>query len=267
MDKELEYIVHERIRKLNGIVSILKQQPAIKEIGSLRVSRDGNAFKYYQLKNKGDRNGEYLRKDNMDTIIALAQKGYNEKALELAENELKYLWAFINKYPSKNADHLYDSLSEGRKALVKPVWQPDEEYVRQWLSQEYNRLGFSPHDTSEFITNAGIRVRSKSEVLIANTLEKFNIPFLIELPYYLDGAGWVNPDFSILVVRERRVKIWEHHGMLDDRDYRENNFLKKNAAYLSNGFFPGDNLIQTFESQKTPLSIPVIELIIRKYLL
>ena len=35
--------------------------------------------------------------------------------------------------------------------------------------------------------------------------------------------------------------------------------------YLANGYFPGINLIQTFESQKHPLSGPTIESVIDTY--
>ena len=63
------------------------------------------------------------------------------------------------------------------------------------------------------------------------------------------------------------IFIWEHHGLLDDKEYRENNFLKKNNAYMANGFFPGKNLIQTFESLNNPLSLPAIEAVINEYLI
>ena len=83
----------------------------------------------------------------------------------------------------------------------------------------------------------------------------------------MDGMGWVYPDFTILIVRLRKIVIWEHHGMLDERDYRENNFLRKNNAYIANGFFPGKNLIQTFESLKNPINLETIEAVINEYLI
>ena len=109
-------------------------------------------------------------------------------------------------------------------------------------------------------------MRSKSEVIIGNALEARNIPYLPEFPVLLTGYGYVFPDFYILNVRLRKVIIWEHHGLLDESDYRENNFLRKNELYLANGYMPGDNLIQTFESRKHPLGTKTINTIINKYL-
>ena len=265
MKNEFESI-RKRIEQLEYAIEMLNSQEQPRVEGTLRVSNTGSYNKYY-YRMPGDEKGRYLRKNETDLASALAQQNYNEHMLALARDELKVLKRFISGYPANTINNYLDTLPKARQALITSVWSSDEEYIKQWLSQEYRPRGFSPEDTSEFITNAGLRVRSKTEVNIANRLEKHGLPFLYELPRYLEGFGWVYPDFTVLVIEMRTVKIWEHHGLLDDKDYRENQFLKKSRAYADNGFFPGKNLIQTFESQKMPLSIPMIDDYINEYLM
>ena len=52
--------------------------------------------------------------------------------------------------------------------------------------------------TAEFYSNSGVRVRSKSELIIANMLEKYGIPYRYEYPLLLNGNDLVRPDFLCL---------------------------------------------------------------------
>ena len=54
-------------------------------------------------------------------------------------------------------------------------------------------------------------------------------------------------------------------GMLDDENYRDY-ALDKITAYEKNGIFPGDNLILSHETLKTPINLKIIEKIIFQYL-
>ena len=129
---------------------------------------------------------------------------------------------------------------------------------------EYNGKDFY-EDIPEFYTSAGERVRSKSEIIIADLLSKENIPYRYEYPLYLKGLGKIFPDFTTLNTRTRKEFIWEHLGMMDDPMYVEN-ALQKISAYEQNGFFPGENLILTFESEKNPLNQKLLSLLLQKHL-
>lgn len=268
MFNSLCQIAAQRISQLQNFIDQLQHTRSVEHLsGRLRINVDHGKVKYY-LRDKSSSSGDkYLRKKEMPFIMALAQQHYDDDALLLAEKEKHYLSDFISRYPSQIAEDLYNSYHIERKKLVTPIELPDDEYISKWLSQDYQRKNFSSYDLSQYFTNKGVRVRSKSEIIIANTLDRYDIPYLIELPLYLEGLGTVYPDFTIMQVRSRNIFIWEHHGLLDDRDYRENNFLAKNNAYLKNGYFPGINMIQTFESAKHPLDIPAVEAIINQYFL
>ena len=101
------------------------------------------------------------------------------------------------------------------------------------------------------------RVRSKSEIIIANMLKTLNIPYKYECPLKI-GNILLYPDFTILDVKGRRERYLEHFGMMGDLDY-VNNMMLKISTYEKNNIFIGDKLICTFESAKRPLNISTLK--------
>lgn len=91
-------------------------------------------------------------------------------------------------------------------------------------------------------TLSGDFVRSKSEVIVANILHQSGIPFRYEAPLVAPDGSRRSPDFTV----EWRGKTyyWEHLGMLDVEDYRQEWEIKK-AWYKAN--FP-EQLITTQDS-------------------
>lgn len=72
----------------------------------------------------------------------------------------------------------------------------------------------------------GERVRSKSEVIIADMLNRKGISYRYEYPVYLKNVGQIYPDFTVLDAIRRREIYWEHLGMMDDPDYAEMAILR-----------------------------------------
>ena len=175
----------------------------------------------------------------------------------------------LNSSPRKTtpdaAYKVYDNLSEQRKELVTPEYLSDEALISQFLSQPYTRLGFNDDDP-EFYTANGERVRSKSEILIADALRRHDVPYLCEYPVYNNGVIFAAPDFKCLNKRLRKVYYWEHLGMLGDQDYADRN-VKKMDKYILADDFDENRLILTYETDSHPLNTKVIEAKIRKYLL
>ena len=114
-------------------------------------------------------------------------------------------------------------------------------------------------------------MRSKSEVIIADALLRSGVPYCYEVPLKLKRIGesgnvTFHPDFLCLNVRTRREFYWEHFGMMDDADYKDNAVGKLNL-YAENGFLPGRNLIITMESGVESLDTRVVEKMIKEFLL
>ena len=91
-------------------------------------------------------------------------------------------------------------------------------------------------------TLSGDFVRSKSEVIVANILYQSGIPFVYEARLVAPDSSVRVPDFTI--EWGDKTYYWEHLGMLNVGDYRQNWELKK-AWYET--YFPGQ-LITTQES-------------------
>ena len=104
--------------------------------------------------------------------------------------------------------------------MVQPICLPDEDFIKNWLDRKYEKMGFADGEPA-YDTVVGTRVRSKSEAFISNSLERWEVPQLYEVPLILKGYGKVRPDFMVLNVRTRQEYIWEHLGMLDDPVYLE----------------------------------------------
>ncbi len=232
--------------------------------GSLRVLKKGGYNQYYVRTDPKDTNGAYIKKKREGLAYALAQKDYDERIIKQAMLEKEALEEYISLVAKCPIESIYDTLSDARRNLVNPIFMKDEEYRRIWMAEEYERMPFD--DSLPFYSSAGVRLRSKSEVMIADMLERYDIPYKYEYPLKLEGLGTARPDFLCLNVKRRKEFVWEHFGMMDNISYANKNVQKLNV-YEQNGFTMGDNLIATFESSQNPLGYGAIKSKIEMFLL
>ncbi len=270
--------IDNRIIQLKNIINEIQRELDTAPEGTINISQIGEKIYYYQkIKNSdinlGQQNSKesidsykrkYIRKSEHELIQALCQKDYNIQVLQAAQKELVQLERLKKNYPKKVCEDIYQGLGVARSCHVNPIHISDEEYIKKWKQEEYIRKGFG-EDAPEFITDRGEQVRSKTEILIANALNKYRIPYHYEKPLYLSGFGKIHPDFTVLNVRLRKEMYWEHLGMLDNEDYREDAF-RRITLYEKNNYFPGDKLILTHETRRYPISPRNIESNILKYL-
>ncbi len=109
-------------------------------------------------------------------------------------------------------------------------------------------------------TAKGPLVRSKSEVVISNSLFARNLPYLNE-PLIAIGNAMLAPDFLIFSPRDVSFYLWEHLGLLAKPGYLESN-LEKLRDYQTAGFTPGNNLILTSDTTDGDLDSYRIERIL-----
>ena len=232
--------------------------------GLLRVCSSRNRVQYYQRIDPKDFNGSYIKEKDIHLAKRLAQKDYNQKILKVIEKELECIKKYVTSYPEKNAEEVYEHLHKERQKLICAIRETDEQYVQKWRTVEYEGKGFS-EDAPKFYTNRGERVRSKSEWIIADLLDKEGIPYRYEYPVYLKGFGKVYPDFTVLNVRTRRELQWEHFGMMDSPTYAEK-AINKIQLYEQNKIYPGENLLLTYETNKNPINPKAVLRSIHRYL-
>ncbi|MGN0432702.1 MAG: hypothetical protein ACI4EQ_10150 [Lachnospiraceae bacterium] len=232
--------------------------------GSLRVCNQGNKVRYYKRSDPKDFNGVYIKRKDSEIAQKLAQKDYDKKVLCSVEKELYAIRKYFENCPEMCAEEIYENLHEGRQKLIQPICQTEEEYVREWLSVRFDGKGFDEMSPKMY-TAKGERVRSKSEIIIADALNREGIPYRYEYPIRLKGYGKFYPDFTVLNVRKRKEIYWEHLGMMDDADY-VNNALQKIKIYEENGIYTGEKLILTYETKKNPINQKIVCRMISRYL-
>ena len=261
---QLKELVNERMLLLESIIREKQQEIENAPKGIVNVAHSGRRVQYYYKNNSKDKKRKYLRKAEEPLIKALCQREYDEKVLEIAEKEHVRLKMLLALYEAGICEDVYEKLKEERKIFVAPIALSDEEYVSQWLEEEYPRKGFE-ENYPEYYTDNGERVRSKSEILIANALKKHDVPYHYEAPLYLKGWGIIHPDFTVLNVRTRKEYYWEHLGKMDDPSYAES-ALQRIELYEKNSIFPGDKLILSHETLSRPINTQNIERMIDLYL-
>lgn len=256
LEKRKEELLKIKKQKLEEI----KKGPQ----GTLRISISEGKIRYYHRTNSKDFNGVYIKESDKELANKLAQKDYDKKVLKEIEKELVATERYLHTTKLLNTNRIYENLHKERQRLVTPIWVPNQKFVEQWEAVEYTGKEFA-EQMPEIYTSKGERVRSKSEVMIADLLREEEIPYRYEYPIYLKGVGMIYPDFTILNKTSRKEIYWEHLGMMDDSSYAEN-AIRKIISYEQNGIFPGQELILTYETKMNPLTPKMIKMLIAHYL-
>ena len=231
--------------------------------GVLRISCCGEKIKYFRRYPGCSKKQVYISKNNMNLVRELAQKSYNKKLLKLLNEKLRHIKRFLDHYPEEDIDSVYNKLSQKNKELVTPLIPTTDQYAASWINNPYEGLGFRDDDNSVYFTEKGERVRSKSEVIIADALFRMQIPYKYECPLRLN-TKIIYPDFTLLDIKARSNVYFEHFGMMDDEEYAAR-ALQKINMYARFGIIPGKGLIFTMESSQQPLDTRYLKTLLTSY--
>ena len=233
--------------------------------GKLSVRKIGNRTYYCYRTDIHEKTGKYIRRKDESLAADLAQKEYDEKVLFNAKKELKKTNDLIRFYYAGNVEAIYEKIKTAKQHFVKPIRKTDAQYEEEWRNVSYKGNDFAP-EAKIYLTDRGENVRSKSELMIANALDHYNIPYRYEYPLKKVKGVPIYPDFTVLNVKKRKTYIWEHFGMMDDSEYA-NRALDRINRLQMNGYFPGESLIITYETSIHPLIPKIIQIMIEHYFL
>lgn len=253
--KKSVQLLEKRISTINALLRKLPE-------GKLYCIRDGQKIKWYHYIKKKQ---IYLSKKKLSLAESLAGKKYLLQLKEDLLHEKRAIEFYLRHHEEKpwKSEQLLTSESEFQKLLL-PFFKPSSQEFEDWANSPYSQNQNFPKQLIYKGPN-GQWMRSKSEMLIAMTLYKYQIPFRYECALQL-GATTIYPDFTIRHPKTGEFYYLEHFGMIDNPTYRQNAIHKLNT-YLSHEIYPTINLITTYETQTHPLDLELVESIIQLYFL
>lgn len=275
---QLAPLIEKRLVELQNLLFTKNKSYEKAPKGRIRISQNGGHPEYYLVTERGSLRGKYLPHSQKTLTRQLAQKDYDARLIKLLQKEISALQNYMKQTSNGRAiSELYDSLCPARRSLITPAILTNEQYAARWQDVSWTGRPFAS-DAPYICTARGERVRSKSEVIIADTLFRYNIPYRYEFPITLKRSNSADirrdfgssitlyPDFLCLNTRTRTEFYWEHFGLMDSTEY-SNNAAGKLRLYTENGILAGRNLIITMETQTEPPSIKALEKLIEEFLL
>lgn len=251
-----------RLEELYPVQSKLEKRLKTYPEGKIHIVKSRSRIQYYLRTDPKDRSGIYLSKKEEKKIKTFLQKKYDEATIKQVNLEIKKLESILKNFNS-DIQKNYSDYPQEIKKYISPIDISDEDYIKEWMFIPYEHKVVS-QDIPVYLTDNGERVQSKSELNIANTLHKMDIPYKYECPLILADGRTIHPDFTILDVLKRREIYWEHRGMMDDRMYLKH-AVQRLKDYTKSGIFLGDNLFITEETSTLPLGTNEIECVIRYF--
>lgn len=250
-------------KRLKNLINEAEKEVRSSLEGKLRISKCKENYRFYHCTDTN--NGVYISASNVELPKQLAQKTYNIAVAKKARIRLKQIAKILRDYTDDEIEKLYTSLHKERQKLIVPLEPTWEQMVEKWYTESYQGKEFA-EGTPVILTDKGERVRSKSEKILADFFCKNNILYKYEKPLYLNGYGMVYPDFTFLSPKTGREIYWEHEGMMDKPEYARA-AVQKIESYQKNGIYQGEQLILTFETERSVLNSQIVESLTKKYLL
>lgn len=180
----------------------------------------------------------------------MARKTYLAAEIKLLERDICALSQFCRVYEEPTYDKIISMLPE--RMLRYQLTPPPAE---DWSAQEYPQSTYMP-ESKIHTTTRGLKVRSKSELLIAEKLYAHSIPFRYEQVLSVNGIQFA-PDFTIKTESGKLI-YWEHCGLTNNKEYMEKHRWKL-SVYEEAGIVPWDNLIITYDDKYGILNLSIIE--------
>ncbi len=217
--------------------------------------------KHVQFLHSFNQNGVRKRKGinrKPDLIKNLAKKEFDRKAYEILSNNVAVINEAMNKHIPFDVDQILQSMNKAY-ALLPDEYFFDRDMLsaaagmddglqakvrrhEEWWKMPYKEYwGYPQHKTRT--TSRGQKVRSISELLIAEKLYEYNIPFHYEEELEIGGKTFA-PDFTFEGA-DYKCFYLDYFGMMDNEGYARRNLLKL-GDYYNAGLIPGDNLIVAF---------------------
>ena len=260
MAKAVRNVLSDRYDLITKTIENIEKKLKALPTGWINIRhQNGKAYYYYANAKSKER---FLTKKDEELIKQLLQKRYLKEVLKAAKNELLALSKMLNIYLADLPEEMFEKLPEELRSGVEPIILGNEQDAREWMEEPYVGKPFKD-DAPVYMTIKGERVRSKSEVMLADRLFFRGMPYKYECPIMIDGIV-IHPDFSMKRMSDNKIIYHEHCGKMDDPEYYSD-LVERINLYNQAGIMQGDRLTFSFETSDKPLDIRVIDRLIDEF--
>lgn len=232
------FLIKDIIKREHRRANAFREEIKKYEGGKLYVKNKKGKIFFAEYDGKSQ---HWITKDR-NRIYQLARKEYIKRSIIISEKICDILEESVDKitaaFELHNPDALVSKFStlESDMIILDPV-------TCAWKTEKYSHNPIHP-EALKYMTTNGVRMRSKSERIIGNILEKYGIIYRYEEAVEICGKIYY-PDFTILC-DDGTIIIWEHFGLMEDEGYKFKAF-NKICDYRKLGFKQYKNLICTWE--------------------
>lgn len=231
-----------------------------------------SGLSYYRATIPGTDSKKYLGNDRNHDVLNIKRLKYAKEAASILDRDIRLLESLTSNY----IDTDYTTINSRLPATYRTDIQGcinssnlslDEKAIKWKEELERKKAKYPPYKPEQLKHPAldNSMMRSKSEVIIANILLMAGIPYIYELPVFIDGQMLL-PDFRILSLIDMKSEIIiEHQGMVFADDYADK-FMRSLKLYLKSEWIPNQNLFFTFDNAKETLDARQVTSILRKYI-
>lgn len=228
--------------------------------GKLVHVKAADGERYYVEVRDGERPSRRGITRRPDLVATFARKEYLRKALAVIDHDVRTLERAVRRYKRFDPEEVVGSLSSAYRDLpLDAFYHPlvdtvalsldatDEQRIAShaaWGAEAPGPSDYLPEGRT-LRTSRGERMRSEAEVLIAETLYSYGIPFRYEQELEAGGATF-HPDFTFEGAGGKEFYL-EFCGMMDDPAYVEGH-KRKRSAYEAAGIAEWDNIIYLYAS-------------------
>ena len=247
---QIKEILERMLADLQNQLQKANNELAGSPTGSLVKVKRGKGYTIFRVYSDQGKRVRKVITQNEEMINALARKVYLKAEADILQRDIEAASAFLQIYEEPVFDNIIRHIPE--RFLHYKLTEDDPD---SWATQPYRRSGYMP-ERKVHTTSRGLRVRSKSELLIAEKLYEHGIPFRYEQILTIDGIDYA-PDFTARGSDGAAI-YWEHCGLTSNRGYMRKHWQKM-QIYAEAGITPWKNLIVTYDDENGLLDLRTVE--------
>ena len=234
---------------------------------SLMLSHSSKRSKdYYYVRRKGWPKYKYLGPETNEAVIAIKEVKHLEELQRIIDRDIELLELMGSDFIVPDYGLVEDKLpgvykhSDSNLIVNKPVSKEAREWKERMEAEKAKHPVFMPENLTQEALD-GTKMRSLSEVLIANYLISLGITFVYELPLTHHGKT-IYPDFTILSpIDNKTVIIIEHQGAMEDEKY-QGKYIRSLLFYLQTDLVPNKDVFFTYNHLNRKLDLRQIDCIL-----